>query len=72
MYIGLAPIARGKHLGQQLLRHAIRLLDPKRVRIMTLAVDDDNTPALNMYRSEGFESELKRIAFIRSLRTESN
>lgn len=71
VYIGLAPNARGKHLGNQLLRHALRLLDPKRARSMTLAVDEDNTPALNMYNSEGFESELKRIAFIRSLRTES-
>ena len=71
VYIGLAPIARGRRLGKQLLRHALRLLDPKRARIMTLAVDDCNTPALDMYKSEGFESELKRIAFIRSLRTES-
>lgn len=71
VYIGLAPSARGKRLGKQLLRHAIRLLDPKRARIMTLAVDVDNTPALRMYNSEGFESELKRIAFIRSLRRES-
>ena len=71
VYIGLAPIARGKRLGKQLLRHALRLLDPKRARIMTLAVDNNNTPALNMYNSEGFEAELKRIAFIRSLRTET-
>ncbi len=72
VYIGLAPIARGKRLGNQLLRHALRLLDPKRTRSMTLAVDEDNTPALSMYKSEGFETELKRIAFIRSLRTKSN
>ena len=71
VYIGLAPIARGKSLGKQLLRHALRLLDPKRARTITLAVDDVNTPALDMYKSEGFESQLERIAFIRSLLTES-
>ncbi len=69
VYLGLAPAVRGRGFGQQLLRHALHLLHGRRERIVTLAVDENNAPALQVYRDAGFRSELRRVALIRSLRT---
>ena len=71
VYLGLAPVVRGRGLGRQLLRHALRLLHGRRERIVTLAVDEQNAPALRIYRAEGFRDELRRVALIRSLRNDS-
>ncbi len=71
VYLGLAPVIRGRGLGRQLLRHALRLLHGRRERIVTLAVDEHNAPALRIYRAEGFRDELRRVALIRSLRGNS-
>jgi ribosomal protein S18 acetylase RimI-like enzyme len=67
VYIGLAAHARGIGLGRALLRHGLRLLEPRRERAMTLAVDDRNDPALRLYQSEGFRRVLRRRALIRSV-----
>ena len=71
VYLGLAPVVRGRGFGRQLLRHALRLLHGRRERIVTLAVDEQNAPALRIYRAEGFRDELRRVALIRSLRSDS-
>ena len=68
VYIGLAPIARGRGLGPQLLRHGLNQIAGRDESLLTLAVDEKNAPALAMYRKAGFRRELKRIALIRSLR----
>ena len=68
VYIGLAPFARGRGLGRQLLRHGLRLLHGRRERSITLAVDQHNTPALALYEAEGFQPAVQRVAVIRSLR----
>jgi len=69
VYLGLAPFARGRGLGRQLLRHGLAQLKRRRERTLTLAVDDRNTPALALYESEGLRPIVKRVALIRSLRT---
>ncbi len=69
VYLGLAPFARGRNLGKQLLRHGLAQLKKRRERTLTLAVDDRNTPALALYESEGLRPIVKRVAMIRSLRT---
>ena len=69
VYLGLAPVVRGRGFGRQLLRHALHLLHGRRERIVTLAVDENNAPALQIYREAGFRSELRRVALIRSLRS---
>jgi ribosomal protein S18 acetylase RimI-like enzyme len=69
VYLGLAPFARRHRLGRQLLRHGLTQLTSRRERSITLAVDQRNTPALNLYRSEGFRPAVQRIALIRPLRT---
>ena len=68
VYIGLAPAARGRGLGAQLLRHGLGLLTGRRERTVTLAVDQRNTPALALYQAQGFEAVVHRWALIRSLR----
>ena len=67
VYLGLAPGARGRGLGRQLLRHGLGLLHERRERSVTLAVDSRNTPALSLYESEGFRPAVQRAALIRSL-----
>ncbi|MHC4218042.1 MAG: GNAT family N-acetyltransferase [Planctomycetota bacterium] len=68
VYIGLAPFARGRGLGRQLLRHGLGLVHGRRERSVTLAVDERNTPALALYDAEGFRPAVQRVALIRSLR----
>jgi len=67
VYLGLAPFARGRGLGRQMLRHGLAQLKKRRERTLTLAVDDRNTPALALYASEGLRPIVKRVAMIRSL-----
>ncbi|MHC4127185.1 MAG: GNAT family N-acetyltransferase [Planctomycetota bacterium] len=69
VYIGLAPFARGRGLGRPLLRHGLCLLQGRRERSLTLAVDQRNTPALALYGAEGFQQAVLRVAMIRSLRS---
>jgi ribosomal protein S18 acetylase RimI-like enzyme len=69
VYLGLAPAARGRKLGTQLLRHGLRLLEGRKERSICLAVDEANAPALSVYRNEGFQPSLRRIALIRPLNT---
>ncbi len=68
VYLGLAPEARRRGLGRQLLRHGLHLLRGRRERTLTLAVDQRNEPALALYRSEGLRPVVERIALIRPVR----
>jgi ribosomal protein S18 acetylase RimI-like enzyme len=68
VYLGLARAARGQGHGRRLLRHGLRLVRERPERLMTLAVDDGNVPALRLYTSEGFKRRLRRVAMIRSIR----
>jgi len=68
VYLGLAPSARGRGLGRLLVRHGLSLLAPHRTKILSLAVDEENAPAVALYRSEGFRRVVRRVAMIRSLR----
>ena len=68
VYMGLAAAARGAGLGTQLLRHGLSLLTDRSERVVTLAVDDANEPALALYRRAGFRRVLRRHAMIRTLR----
>jgi ribosomal protein S18 acetylase RimI-like enzyme len=68
VYLGLAPSARGRGLGKQLLQHGLWLLNGRRERTLTLAVDQRNTPALAIYEAAGMRPVVRRVALIRSLR----
>lgn len=71
IYLGLAAEARGRGLGRRLLIDALNALRGRSEPTISLAVDLANTPALGLYRSLGFRSRCRRVAFIRSLRRES-
>jgi ribosomal protein S18 acetylase RimI-like enzyme len=68
VYLGLAPAARRRGLGRQLLRHGLCQLRSRPERSMTLAVDQRNKPALRLYESEGMRVVVDRVALIRPLR----
>lgn len=68
VYLGLAPAARGKGVGVALLRAGLAQLANRRERSVTLAVDQQNSPAMTLYSREGFKPVLERVAMIRSLR----
>jgi ribosomal protein S18 acetylase RimI-like enzyme len=67
VYLGLAKSARGQGLGTQLLRHGLRMIEQRSERMINLAVDEANAPAIALYTREGFRSALRRAAMIRPL-----
>jgi ribosomal protein S18 acetylase RimI-like enzyme len=54
VYMGLMPWARGKGLGKSLLSHGFDLAKKLNKKIIRLAVDNANTPAIELYRKFGF------------------
>lgn len=54
VYLGLAPAYRGCGLARSLLRYGVGLVGARGGSSLLLAVDQDNTPALRLYRHEGF------------------
>jgi ribosomal protein S18 acetylase RimI-like enzyme len=53
----IRPEYRGRGYGRQMLEETIRALREVSTKPVTLEVDTRNTPALNLYRSCGFEEE---------------
>jgi ribosomal protein S18 acetylase RimI-like enzyme len=64
VYLGLAPFARGRGHGRGLLRHGLSQIRRRPERTVALAVDENNAPALRLYRAEGFRRVLRRAALI--------
>lgn len=64
VYLGLAPEARGRGLGRALLGHGLRLVQGRRERVLALAVDQRNTPAVALYARLGFRTVRRREAFV--------
>jgi mycothiol synthase len=65
LYMGLVPSARGRKLGCDVVRHALRLAAAARVERMVLAVDAENFPAIKMYNETGFILWDQRTVFVR-------
>jgi len=65
MYMGLVPEARGRGWGRQIARYAQWLARGANVERIVVAVDVANTPAVDMYRSAGFEMWDKRAVYVR-------
>lgn len=64
VYLGLAPGARGRGLGRALLGHGMQLVKGRRERVLALAVDQRNTPAVALYARLGFRTVRRREAFV--------
>jgi GNAT superfamily N-acetyltransferase len=64
VYLGLAPLFRGKGFGRAMLRHAYADAAGRGVRDIRLAVDAANPPAMALYTQEGFQPTDRRVVFI--------
>jgi ribosomal protein S18 acetylase RimI-like enzyme len=65
MYMGLVPEVRGRGWGRQIAQHAQWLAGCAGVERIVLAVDSVNVPAVQMYRSAGFEMWDRRRVYVR-------
>lgn len=68
VYLGLAPEARGRGMGDGLMRLALASVVGQERSELTLAVDSRNTPALRLYYRHGMKRIGSRVALIKSLR----
>jgi ribosomal protein S18 acetylase RimI-like enzyme len=68
VYLGLCPEARGKGLGNLLMRQIFFLIHQNHGRRLSLAVDASNAPALKLYFRFGMRQVATRWAMIRDLR----
>ncbi|NCF40274.1 MAG: GNAT family N-acetyltransferase [Planctomycetia bacterium] len=67
VYLGLVPMARGRGLGKTLLTFGLAALDGDGARIVVLAVDRENQPAVRLYRRAGFRHSVRRTAMVHPL-----
>jgi mycothiol synthase len=68
VYLGLTPAARGRRLGDVLMRHALATAARVGSRTISLAVDSQNTPALRLYHRHAMSKICTRLALMRDLR----
>jgi ribosomal protein S18 acetylase RimI-like enzyme len=64
VYLGLAPSVRGRGVAQRLMRFGLSEAHRRGAAGMILAVDEDNAPALKLYRGLGFVPNTKKVAMI--------
>jgi RimJ/RimL family protein N-acetyltransferase len=70
VYLGLSPMARGRGIGNLLVRHALAAVcNQMRLAKITLAVDSRNIPALKLYYRHGMQQIGTKTAMLRDLRT---
>jgi mycothiol synthase len=67
VYFGLVPRARGRGLGNLLMRHTLAAASTANAQQLTLAVDAINAPALRLYHRHGLRQVCSRIALMRQL-----
>lgn len=65
VYIGLAPHARGRRLGDYFVDLALHSTASEELKLLTLAVDECNAPALHLYYRHGLGEVHRRLAMIR-------
>ena len=68
VYLGLTPQVRGRGIGDLLMRHALLTLREMKLARLTLAVDAQNRPALQLYYRHGMQRMGTKIAMMRDLR----
>jgi ribosomal protein S18 acetylase RimI-like enzyme len=64
VYLGLAPEARGRQLGDAMVKLALHLAADRGHVLLTLAVDSKNDPALKLYYRNGLGEIARREAMI--------
>ena len=68
VYLGLVPAARGRGLGDLVMRHALEVAAAGGARSLALAVDAGNAPALKLYHRHGMRRVGSKLALLRDLR----
>jgi mycothiol synthase len=68
-YLGIVPAYRGRKLAHLLMQLVQYQAVARNCAEMQIAVDEANTPALNLYRGYGFMTSLRRVAMLADLRT---
>lgn len=68
VYIGVAHTARGTGVGDALLQRAVELALRAGANRLALAVDERNDVAFRLYRRWGFQSVMRRDAWLANLR----
>jgi ribosomal protein S18 acetylase RimI-like enzyme len=69
VYLGLTPAARGRGLGDLLVRQALATVAAQRLSRLSLAVDAANAPALKLYYRNGLQQVAAKLALMRLLDT---
>jgi ribosomal protein S18 acetylase RimI-like enzyme len=68
VYLGLSPDARGRGIGDLLMRQAFWAVGQMKLGRITLAVDSQNAPALRLYYRHGLAHVGSKTAMLRDLR----
>lgn len=69
VYLGLSAAARGKGMGDLMMRHALAVAHAQGAGSLTLAVDAANLPAMRLYFRSGFARIGSKLALLRDLRS---
>lgn len=72
VYLGLAPSARGRGIGDLMMRQAFWAIKQMGLQRLTLAVDSQNAPALKLYYRHGLQHAGHKSAMLRDLREKWN
>lgn len=67
VYLGLAVPARGRGLGDFMMKLALAAVSEKECQTLSLAVDSRNAPAMNLYFRHGLTRVASRLAMIRDI-----
>jgi ribosomal protein S18 acetylase RimI-like enzyme len=67
VYLGLVPAARGRGLGDVMMRQALAATAAQGVGRLSLAVDSNNAPALKLYYRHGMQRVGAKLAMMRRL-----
>lgn len=70
VYLGLAAPARGRRIGELLMRIALATSSARNMPRLCLAVDSQNTPAIKLYYRHGMQRVGSKIALLRDLRSD--
>ncbi|MCW5767342.1 MAG: GNAT family N-acetyltransferase [Phycisphaeraceae bacterium] len=70
IYLGVAHEARNRGLGRALMQLGFRAARKRKIKEMTCAVDARNEPALALYARFGMRETGRRVALVRSTRSQ--
>ncbi len=67
VYLGIAPAFRNKGLASCLMRRAVSLATTRKLTGIHLAVDEQNIPAMKLYKGLNFRATARKVAMIYTL-----